>query len=1191
MNAKGMKFLAVLAVLVMAFAAITVLTPELADAADNDLKEEYVRGYGMTKTYSVDQKVIVDGDWTVGTEDKAAQIIIQGELEVPQGSRLTVSENSVLVIAGGATVTISGTVYIDETKDTLYDEHGVEQKVTSDYYQGITILEGNVDISGTVTVSGGMYVNDANGEVTVKTGGELTVGTTGKLRITHGELIVEKDATATVKGVVSAQRIQNSGTVVINTNSAIGDDVKIYQATNGAVVDIERVVIADATKKIEITDMDLVLFSYNDRTTTPATKVEYKVGDNTHGNFPVNTITVSATITGANTQAIISKLLVTEKVSSVNGGETGEAGYVDYNEKTYTNEMAFEGDLTVRADKIDVSTEGDVGTVTSGLTVLALRGATIEAGKEVNVNPSVTFTNSINNDGDASNLTIAGKLNANHGTSTSAGSIVNNGIVIMKGVGIMEAQKRIPILDVAEIRGAMIAYTDYVQYMKIDLAIEKANADSSISDIRVVGNDDVSKTATVRKNVIITADSPFTIGATDNEVVLTLAADSALRGSKNVTVDGTLYAENKGNVANKHIISDVYSEQVDARGKPVRDGWAKWTNLQTALNEAMPGTKVSVNTTSFIILKANTEIKSGVTLYVPNSCPGLVLLDGITLTVNGTYDNESEIYAKTIFDTSARNIVNDGTSTIIVNGSLIDSSLKYAQAENETGYVISDDITAHNKLSVEGAPIAGAYYTNGDNKSVVTKLDSAIASIDDVKSDITVRGTVTCNDISFTSTDDCSKIIVDLSIAKANADDEKIVTLLTVTSLKLEESDLEIKGDATLPGAFTGKVTNGSSSITLKGISSNNDKARITEMEDELSFSGNFYIDEKNDSISVSEGTVIADGAVVADANQKSTMTIASGATMEAGKDSHFDTLRVNGTLEVPNTKTINTKTLNVFGDVKVAEPTSTKGAGTLTSETLNVGISSFDKYPTSASATITGPIATPITKAVILSGSSVDASAMQRIKELTNVSEFYVKDALWISVYVPGNVQDPIYENGVYNYVPKDLKDCQFKAWQDSDGKALSDPTYIGGKDKLYADIDYEIYTVKIVTDSGIKAVSIDGIQMLRAATTGTNTFVTLHPIEAGSHKVTYTLQDGYEGTAALYTEYGTILQNLSFTVSGTDDDDRDVTFQLYGTEKEVPAEPEEESEWTVTTILLLILVILIAVMAVIVAMRLNRS
>ncbi|MBR4686352.1 MAG: hypothetical protein IKP04_07490, partial [Candidatus Methanomethylophilaceae archaeon] len=137
----------------------------------------------------------------------------------------------------------------------------------------------------------------------------------------------------------------------------------------------------------------------------------------------------------------------------------------------------------------------------------------------------------------------------------------------------------------------------------------------------------------------------------------------------------------------------------------------------------------------------------------------------------------------------------------------------------------------------------------------------------------------------------------------------------------------------------------------------------------------------------------------------------------------------------------------------------------------------------------------------------------------------------------------------------------------------------------------DYEIYNITIITDAGIKAVYIDG-KVLASPPSGTNNFE-LEGLKAGTYKVTYTLINGYEGSAQLYTADGTILKDNSFVLSGTSLADQNIVLQLLGTEKETPAEPTpvEQNEWTITTILLVILVVLIAIMAVIVALRLNRS
>jgi len=113
-------------------------------------------------------------------------------------------------------------------------------------------------------------------------------------------------------------------------------------------------------------------------------------------------------------------------------------------------------------------------------------------------------------------------------------------------------------------------------------------------------------------------------------------------------------------------------------------------------------------------------------------------------------------------------------------------------------------------------------------------------------------------------------------------------------------------------------------------------------------------------------------------------------------------------------------------------------------------------------------------------------------------------------------------------------------------------------------------------------------------------NTFTiapTVDWLVAGEHSVKCTFVSGYTGTMGLYTADGTILKDMKFTVSGTDQEDRLTTLFIKGSAQAIeptpepePA-PEPESEWNITTILLLVLVILIAIMVVIVALKLRRS
>ena len=106
--------------------------------------------------------------------------------------------------------------------------------------------------------------------------------------------------------------------------------------------------------------------------------------------------------------------------------------------------------------------------------------------------------------------------------------------------------------------------------------------------------------------------------------------------------------------------------------------------------------------------------------------------------------------------------------------------------------------------------------------------------------------------------------------------------------------------------------------------------------------------------------------------------------------------------------------------------------------------------------------------------------------------------------------------------------------------------------KSDIYAVYVYNVYSVTIVTDAGVKSVAIGGIELVNI---GGNVFSLgtaadpLTPLTAGTYKVTYTLKSGYEGTAVLSTETGTILKDNSFTIM-PGNESKAFNFQLAGTE-----------------------------------------
>ncbi|MBR4686216.1 MAG: hypothetical protein IKP04_06780, partial [Candidatus Methanomethylophilaceae archaeon] len=276
---------------------------------------------------------------------------------------------------------------------------------------------------------------------------------------------------------------------------------------------------------------------------------------------------------------------------------------------------------------------------------------------------------------------------------------------------------------------------------------------------------------------------------------------------------------------------------------------------------------------------------------------------------------------------------------------------------------------------------------------------------------------------------------------------------------------------------------------------------------------------------------------------------------------------------------------------VVVSPSTSTSNGGAFAVSTLFAGITAKDfgsiNFATGA-ASVSGKF-TLSTAAYVLDGTTFDAAAQEVLDGIANVSTFKVENKTWFTIYSVNAINAGL----TVNKIP--LENVELDGWNNGISKVATNAVVVNEITEYKAVIKENIYSVTIITDTGIKSVAIDGIEMIHS---GNNYFVTDNEVlgsklAAGVHTVSYTLYNGYEGTAQLHTADGTILKDLKFTLSGTKAENKDITLQLNGTEQIIAPEPSpvEQNEWTITTILLVILVILIAVMAVIVALRLNRS
>ena len=1144
------------------------------------------------------QSITVNEYWNL---IKNTNVTIKGELVVPEGAKLTINAGAKLTLDNNAKMYVYGTLVID-------DEETGAARGELDVNYGQLFIYGTATVKGLLSNAYGGQTDTKYGVIEVSEESNVTIANTGLLTIdgTYSNLVVKAGATLKVNGAIYTDNVFNYGTIVLNSAVPAVEDSTIYMAGSGAVVDVQKFVVGTGQKKLTITDKGLVV--YTSKTGGDVTK--YAVGyDNTvgYGDFQTamvkNKIEITATVGTEYFTAVTAGLKVVETVTSKDCTKNGTYGYITGISKAYTNTMSLSGDFAVGKAYIGTGTPG---AYTENATISVLSGKYIAVDAESELAFGVNTTFSVASD---AVVTVKGILDASDYYETDKkATYTNAGTLTLDGAGLVMSNNLIAVGDgisAAKIETGTIP-TIY-KYMSIDSALALAAADDSVVDILLMGEQSMTKSATLLDGVTLTLSegAKLNIGAksTSTGVVLTVQDDALLKGDGDITVNGTLYTENYSIIKGNTIVSDVFKQETDDKGKVVKTGWAQWTNLVSALNGAEAGDVITIYKTSDVNISGDAEIKAGVRVVVPETAGCLVLGHGVTLTVNGVLETEKDILAKksegttTGFAIKAENSYTTKTSAIVVNGAILLPDTGYGDTY---GVNNTHGDAACGTLKGKGAPVAGAYYATEDYR-VISSIEVALANVEDIIGDITIHGDVKAGDLIFLATDDCGTIKVAPCL-----NDTTLPTAFTVGTIILDGSKIDLTSTSAelvnkKQATFTGTVVVGSSAVTVTGASavqtalSSSVSFDIYDDEGKLTLAGVFTVSDKGDGISVDSGTAYVDGVttLIDGAGYYGTLEVKAGATLESASATtgNIKTILVNGTVKVPVKTALTVVKMTLYGDVVVSPSTSTSNGGAFAVSTLFAGITAKDfgsiNFATGA-ASVSGKF-TLSTAAYVLDGTTFDAAAQEVLDGIANVSTFKVENKTWFTIYSVNAINAGL----TVNKIP--LENVELDGWNNGISKVATNAVVVNEITEYKAVIKENIYSVTIITDTGIKSVAIDGIEMIHS---GNNYFVTDNEVlgsklAAGVHTVSYTLYNGYEGTAQLHTADGTILKDLKFTLSGTKAENKDITLQLNGTEQIIAPEPSpvEQNEWTITTILLVILVILIAVMAVIVALRLNRS
>ena len=1108
---------------------------------------------------------VESGDKTLTVYDddntKSSSLYIYGGL-TSDDLTVEVGDGSTFKAFGGATipetVTVTGTekakIDLADAMSTMTINDDVASSNIYSQMQTVVIADTLTLKNTTVTTILGKFVVNEGVTLTIEEGAKLIIDSTTADMVVNGEIIVEEGAELIVenaKDVAISGQISSEGIISIDSTVTIKeggsivveneDSSKIFvkkglTIEKGGELDIRAIMdINGITNKGTVT-LDGAILSNNSEITMAAdgAKVEVK---SFIGNYKL-TITDEGVILGKD-----------ENKNDVIVSESDPTPTL----KNY-NRIVTQGGNNI-----------GLGGFTTTYSVTSIKDdGKIKYSNEFIIAGTVAIIDETNDDKDKSATVYVG---------TYGGSKVIDSLTIGKGIDMVVSYGKISIDGTVtavasdssiNMSGGMMTVEGLVQTIsKISENINAAKYQDDVNgvtnyyytsfskavasgddEIEILGNIKVLEDVIVPAGIKVKNNGTMEVGDSKNrDVTVTFADGSELRNGK-VTVNGTVVFDNKKNEKSVSITSDVVVTGEISK---------MYTNLYTALANAKPGDVVTVNGDD-IKIDADLTIPEGVTLDIISG-KTMTINDDVTLTVDGTLRTASAVLAQTTFADEA----SENESCIIVNGT----------------FMSMDDIEFTNYN------IPGAYYNIVDasgNYDYVTPVEAVETVAQKVTNGvIDIYGENKVSDVTLAGTEDLG---LEITIQTGADVDLSTMTLAYAT--------------LTITGTVNGTVGSDAGSIEFVDVKSAvvtvdaDADGTVMNIAGTLADGGDSNVKSK---VTIASGTVTVAAALDVK-NMEKHISISAGAELSVIKSGTFEAKQVtiDGELYVTDSGSVKiTEKMTVLGTFEVAEADTeaNTAAGNATIATMYVGMTSKQ---------VTGEGATIIGKPTIEKLMYVDASATipaDLIKDKKFV-EFYVEDALWMTVYdfsAIGNVE--------VKEIP--VENVKLVTWTDKDGKRVTTSATNAAENytvkiednKVYAKINYNVYLVKIWAAEGIDDVYIDGILVPGSALIGE--YATQY-VSAGTHTISYTLANGYTGSAQMVIN-DKLVSGYTFNAEG-DYDDVEYIIKLQGIEK-APAEvgggdapvADKDEGMDLTDILLIVLVVLIVIMAIIVALRMMRS
>ncbi len=1120
-------------------------------------------GYETTATLTVDGEnsitayngsSISKGLNVTGTSEKIdisaamSTITVNDDVDMPffgtQSQKVVVADT--LTIKSGWTMEILGELVINEGC-TLIIEDGATLALGND----AGVKASKMTVNGNITVEEGGKI-DVIGAQDVTVVGEIyssgTVEINSNVTVQNGGSIIIDDSDKSSIVVSGGLTIETGGEL------SVAGDMKITNISNKGTVTLNGAYITTASK-IQLTGDGAVL---DIKSMTQAADANMNVSDEGMYLYTDKETKQPVTISTDDRNFFQFKATGTADVGVRNIKITAsvESEVVDKDTTKYYNSLILSGSVTI----YDNTTAGNY----PGLYTISARSTDAP---ENDFEPSIEVPESLTLGKNVRFLLNEGTMNVDGEISATAegSSIITRGDIYVNGMittaidSPISSEATSPALG---INAFHYSDDDYNYYTTL-----KTSIDNGATDIEYLGNVKVLDTLTIPADTEVkkgTTGATITIGDEDNrDVIVTVAAGATVRNC-DIEVMGTLvFDENKTGNRSNTVRSDVI---IDA--EPMRT----YTNIYTALEDAADNSTVTIARN--VYLDKDAEVRATITLEIPAGT-GVYLYDDVTLTVNGTVKNSGNMGNANGADESNQPISGVGFNpetedhaTIVVNGTIMSmSGLEYG-----TYYIV------------------GAYYQLVNDQGAwyyITPVEQAAAVSNDVENGtIDIYGDNTVTDVTFTG------------------DEEQPVTITVTAQGTLAAGTVTLdRAGLVVVGAFDGTAASAAGSVKVINATGFSVIDTYVDETETTYLTGNPVIaddEQKESSVTVATGTINA-GQIDLTVANASDFDIAEGATLmvsgqyeDANAEIEATEMTVNGTLVATDKGNVSVTTMTVRGTFTVEAETEETAAGTATVGTLYVGIAVDEKTGEFVDASTAAVNADKIDTLadIYVSGES---TVTGKLIENKNTTAFYVEDALWMTIYTTSNAKD------VTEIVPGDLVNSEFVYWATADGDEIkADTVDVGDEEAVYANLNYDIYTVTVFADPGITAVYIDGKLMPSGYFQSVDNAGNIQQVAgfqlkvaAGEHEITYKLGNYFSGEAKM-TVNGSAVDGNKFTTSGTTTADKNVTIYLQGINASAPETPSTTSGddgMGLTDYLLIILVVLIVIMAIIVALRLMRS